>query len=443
MTGRSTVPVIDDTTQILGLHRILPLAYQQHDMSSISGDRIARLAANPADATALMDLSMMLQSHGQAEEALRLLDAAVSIQRDFCVVHGDGSGVRLLAFVTPGDFMANTPVDFLLNGSNAVLWLHYVDGDTTEFDNLPAHDVALLAIGEANGHGPVLARMAELLPHFAGPIMNNRPDLIAALTRDGVSAMFANEPSILSPQTHRIDRTALLAITTGSAQLPEAIPGLDFPFIIRPIGTHAGGGLDRLLAIEDLFRYLEEQDGSEFYVAPFIDYRGADGLYNKQRIVLIHGRPFPSHMALSSHWIVHYLSAGMAENADKRAVEADWMAHFDRDFARRHADAFAALYRHVGLDYFGIDCAELPDGRLLVFELDVAMVVHDMDDVTIFPYKKIAMQTLFDAFVAGVHGMREPRPQHLGAGSEGPDLRETRFGADRVAPDRSARAECG
>jgi hypothetical protein len=316
--------------------------------------------------------------------------------------------VRLLAFVTPGDFMANTPVDFLLKGSNAVLWLHYVDGETTELDALPAHDVALLAIGEANGHGPVLARMAELLPAFASPIMNNNPGLITSLTRDHVSAMFANEASILSPQTHRIDRTALLDIAARTAELTDTVPGLDFPVIIRPIGTHAGGGLDRLLSVEDLRPYLDGQSGDDFYLAPFIDYRGPDGFFNKQRIVLINGRPFPSHMALSDHWIVHYLSAGMAENAGKRAVEADWMANFDRDFARRHADAFAALNRHIGLDYFGIDCAELPDGRLLVFELDVAMVVHDMDDATIFPYKKIAMQTLFDAFVAGVDILREP-----------------------------------
>jgi hypothetical protein len=408
----STVPLIDDTTQILGLHHILPMAYGQQDMSVISGDRIARVDANPADAAALMDLSMMLQSHGQAEEARRLMDTAVSIQRDFCVVHGDGSGVRLLAFVTPGDFMANTPVDFLLKGSNVVLWLHYVDGDTIELDTLPAHDVALLAIGEANGHGPVLARMAALLPDFAGPVMNNNPALITALTRDGVSAMFANEPSILSPQTYRIDRLALLAIAGRTAQITDTVPGLNFPVIIRPIGTHAGGGLDRLLAVEDLSPYLAGQGGDDFYLAPYVDYRGADGLFNKQRIVLINGRPFPSHMALSDHWIVHYLSAGMTENAEKRAVEADWMAHFDRDFARRHADAFAALYRHIGLDYFGIDCAELPDGRLLMFELDVAMVVHDMDDATIFPYKKIAMQKLFDAFVAAVEDTHGPALAH-------------------------------
>jgi len=78
------------------------------------------------------------------------------------------------------------------------------------------------------------------------------------------------------------------------------------------------------------------------------------------------------------------------------------MQHFDQDFARRHATTFAALYRLVGLDYFGIDCAELPDGRLLVFELDVAMIVHNMDDPAIFPYKQPAMRKLFGGFLAAL-----------------------------------------
>ena len=62
------------------------------------------------------------------------------------------------------------------------------------------------------------------------------------------------------------------------------------------------------------------------------------------------------------------------------------------------------LYRHIGLDYFGIDSAELPDSRLLVFEVDVAMVVHNMDSAKIYPYKHVAMRKLFDAFIEAVRG---------------------------------------
>jgi len=162
--------------------------------------------------------------------------------------------------------------------------------------------------------------------------------------------------------------------------------------------------MGRIATTAELAAWLEREVTRELYVAPFIDFRGPDFLYNKQRIVFIKGTAFASHMALSDHWIVHYLSAGMGHSAAKRAVEQAWMENFDTDFAVRHAEAFVALHRHIGLDYFGIDCAELPDGRLLVFEVDVAMVVHNMDSAAMYPYKHVAMRKLFDAFIAAVRG---------------------------------------
>ena len=98
--------------------------------------------------------------------------------------------------------------------------------------------------------------------------------------------------------------------------------------------------------------------------------------------------------------MVHYLNAGMAESAERRAEEASAMASFDEDFAVRHAATFAGLYDRLGLDYFAIDCAELPDGRLLMFEADVSMIVHALDPEELYPYKKPQMAKLFDAFEA-------------------------------------------
>ncbi|MGH7192503.1 MAG: ATP-grasp domain-containing protein, partial [Candidatus Saccharimonadales bacterium] len=60
----------------------------------------------------------------------------------------------------------------------------------------------------------------------------------------------------------------------------------------------------------------------------------------------------------------------------------------------------AAIAERIGIDYFAIDCGEAPDGRLLVFEADVAMIVHAMDPPALFPYKGPAMRRLFDAFAA-------------------------------------------
>ena len=76
------------------------------------------------------------------------------------------------------------------------------------------------------------------------------------------------------------------------------------------------------------------------------------------------------------------------------------MAEFDAGFAARHAAAFAQLHARLGLDYLGLDCAETPEGRLLLFEADVAMIVHAMDPEDPFAYKKAPMHKLFGAFEA-------------------------------------------
>ncbi|WFU09510.1 tetratricopeptide repeat-containing protein [Rhizobium sp. CB3090] len=397
---------IGGTSRILGMQRIVSLIYAGADVTPLWNELMQRVGADGSDAAAIFDLATILQTLNRSEEAQQVLRGAVDLSRNFCVVHGNGQGPRLLAFVTPGNFMANTPLDFLLADSNCVLWLHYVDPETTALADLPDHDVAFMAIGESTENAPVLERMQKLLADFNGPIMNDNPELISRLTRDGVSGMLANEPSILSPSTYRVLREDLVAIGAGTKTLDEYAPGLSFPLVVRPISTHAGNGMERIADILELSEWIDTQPAPELYVAPFIDFRGPDGLYNKQRIVFIEGKAFASHMALSEHWIVHYLSAGMAESPAKRAVEQAWMENFDTDFAIRHKESFEALYRHIGLDYFGIDCAELPDGRLLVFELDVAMVVHNMDSATVYPYKQIAMRKLFDGFIDAVRGRK-------------------------------------
>ena len=76
------------------------------------------------------------------------------------------------------------------------------------------------------------------------------------------------------------------------------------------------------------------------------------------------------------------------------------MATFDTGFASRHAAAFAALNDWMGLDYYQIDCAETPDGRLLVFEVDTAAIIHLMDPPDLYPYKPAQMRRVFAAFDA-------------------------------------------
>lgn len=387
----------------VGQAALLRQLYAQADLGPLATLLMQRAGAVVADPGAAMDLATLLLAQGGdlAQEGRVMQRAAARLQPSYEVMHGAGTGPRVLALMTPGDFMANTPIDFLLAGSDAVLIQHFVDENTETLANLPGHDVAFMAVAEGPENAAVLANLQRLLKDFPGPIFNNAPALIARLSRDRVSELLSDVPGVLCPQTRRVARFMLTAAErTGQF--------FDYPAVLRPVGSHAGHGLARVEDAHDLRAYLSVSPEDEFYVAPFIDYRGPDGLYAKSRVVLIQGQPFASHMACSKHWMVHYLNAEMETNANRRAAESAWMASFDGGFATRHANAFSALSKSIGLDYFGVDCAELPDGRLLVFELDVAMIVHDMDSEELFPYKKPAMRKLFAAFVAALQQAARP-----------------------------------
>lgn len=383
---------------ITGKARIVTALYAGLDPAETWKSLCDRLAANPNDAAAFYDISLILRTTGQADAAETTLTGALSISRQYRITNGNGTGMHVLVFVTGGDFMANTPIEFLLDGSDTVITLYHVDETLDDLDDAPEHDIAFLAIGHSDANMPVLERMKMLLENWEVPVVNGAAHQIQELSRDGVAVKFVGEPSILAPISTRVERERIAAVASGAADIRSLYDEACFPVIVRPLDTHAGNGMEKLSRPEDLASYLGRFADEAFYVCPFVDYSKHDGKFRKQRVAMIDGKPYASHLAVSEHWMVHYLSAGMMTYADRRAEEARWMADFDTDFAVRHAEAFKALHRHIGLDYFAIDCAELSDGRLLLFEADNAMIVHSMDSAETFPYKVEPMRHLAKSF---------------------------------------------
>jgi len=85
--------------------------------------------------------------------------------------------------------------------------------------------------------------------------------------------------------------------------------------------------------------------------------------------------------------MVHYYNARNAEEAWIREEEERFLADVHNVFDGPRADVLAEIARRVGLDYFGIDCSVLEDGRVLIFEIDPAMIVHLGDPQDMYPYK--------------------------------------------------------
>ncbi len=333
----------------------------------------------------------------QREQGLEAQRHALAQHQVYERAGGEG-GLKLLAFVTAGDFMANTPLDFLLEGSDISLIELFV-AEGAPLPPVPDHDVAIVAIGESAASRSLLEGLRPMINRWPKPVLNQNVRAIAAMTRDEVAALFAGSARIVAPRTLRAPVAALERIAAGETDpAPFGDGAMPWPWLVRPVGSHAGVQLEKVDGPDALGQYLKDFTATEAYVAPFVDYASPDGLYRKYRVALIDGKAYLSHLAISERWMVHYLNAGMDQSEAKRAEEAEAMASFDAGFAARHADALAELCAGFGLDYFAIDCGETPDGKLLLFEADVAMIIHSMDEPDLYPYKGPQMTKLFNAF---------------------------------------------
>ena len=392
---------LQQNSPLMGLAALMRMTLSGTDMGSVGMQLIQRAGPYAQDANALMDLSTILQLRGDRELGLNIQRQALAIQQIYTPPRGRGqqdshvASLRLLALMGEGDLMANSPIEFLLEDQDVALDLLYVTDTLPE--NIPAHDVLFIAIAESEKNIPLLAKVAEEIANWPCPVLN-RPEYIATLSRDSNAERLRSATGIDMPATVKIARAELARIVCGDLLMNQVLDDGDFPVIVRPVDSHAGQGLEKLAGKEALADYLSVMSNSEFYVSRFVDYRNADGLFRKYRIVLIAGRPFVAHMAISQKWMIHYLNAGMADSAEKRAEEAQFMADFDSGFALSHAAAFEEINRRMGLDYLGIDCAESADGRLLIFEVDSCMIVHAVDSAEVYPYKQPQMRKIFSAF---------------------------------------------
>lgn len=381
----------------MGLAPFLRMSIAGTDLRPVAQELLASAESGAGDINQWMNLSIALLCLEQREIALAIQNDVLSLQRVFHLPAAQQPAkCRLLMLMVPGDLAANIPLECLLEDSDIDLIFYYVTPGNPLAVPVPEHDAAIVAIGEGDENRSLLIALERTLAAWPKPVIN-APRHIPNVGRAMASKLLQNAPGLLMPPTLRVSRRALQAIGAGAAQLPHLFWGCNFPIILRPLGSHAGRDLEKITDPDGVSAYLSRVADAEFYLSPFIDYSGEDGLFRKMRIALVDGAPFACHMAVSSHWMVHYVNAGMYEEAHKREEEARFMEDFP-DFARRHGPALAAICQRTKLDYLCIDCAETADGQLLIFEIDHAMVVHAMDTEQLFPYKQRHMLLVKNAF---------------------------------------------
>ncbi|WP_284420985.1 MULTISPECIES: hypothetical protein [unclassified Bradyrhizobium] len=378
--------------------KIAKAAFDGEDLKPLWAALLGKLLEGTATPGEGLDLALVAQLIGEKSSGLAIQHDVLQSQQLYRVAGcNPAPRLRLLALAASTDMGSNTPIEFLVEDSDIELMLLYVVPGAELPAPLPAHDVAIVIASDSEDCQHALHEIDAVAARWPRPLLNP-PQRIWHLDRDKLHALLAGVEGLSIPATIPADRERLVEVADERAWIGDIHDALGFPIIVRPRGSHAGVGLEKIEEPIELSLYLDERDEQEFFVSRFVDYASEDGQFRKYRIVFVDGVAYACHMAIARRWDIWYLNAGMAASESKRLEEATFMQTFDIGFGRRHRSVLAAIAERIGLDYFIIDCAETRDGALLVFEADNTAVVHNMDPPDLFPYKPPQMQKIFAAF---------------------------------------------
>lgn len=397
ISGSLTTFMTQFDNKFIGLAPFLRMSINGDDLRSVCQDLLTKAADKPDNSNLWMNLSTAMLCIEQRDIGLSIQSQALDMSRIYhLAARTQPAKLRLLMLMSPGDLAANTPLDCLLENADIDLIYYYLASGDPLAEPIPEHDALMVAFSELEENDILIDTLNHRLNDWPRPVINT-PQCIPNTRRDNASRLLQNIPGVFIPSTFRVSRADLKSVANAERPLSELIANHEFPVILRPLDSHAGRDLIKAENAAELAEYLSRVEFATFFLSKFIDYSGPDGQFRKFRIAIIDGTPFACHMAISSHWMIHYVNAGMYEDAAKRNEERQFMENFD-SFMLRHASALTEIRQRTGLDYLCIDCAETASGELLIFEIDHAMIVHAMDNEQLFPHKRLHIEKISSAF---------------------------------------------
>jgi hypothetical protein len=200
---------------------------------------------------------------------------------------------------------------------------------------------------------------------FKAPLLNP-PSKIFNTARDTLSQNLPFDERFIIPKTYRVapkNRSEILSYA-------QTFFG-ERAFLFRPVISHGGEGLVRVddVAQEDFHAFVFNGE-NEYFITEFFDFHSTDGRYKKARFFVLDGKVYPRHYIISSDWKIH--SHSRKELFNEAACKKE-----EENFLNNPPTLFlefcSYIYEHLKLDFFGIDCAMLPDGKIVLFEANVCM----------------------------------------------------------------------
>lgn len=350
------------------------------------------LAVDPELAVAHQNLASVLLKRGKADEANEHLKRAYSRQAVFIEPGADGAP-RVLMLCAGS--IGNIPIKHLMPDGRYTQIRYFVEYvREAELASVPEHDIVFNIIGDPDVTAGEHTHVDTLLSRTRRRVLN-LPAHVARTRRDRLPALLAGIEGIVVPATRRIEpaRTHL--------SLADAIDreGLTYPLIVRPAASHGGHGVLLATARAELETHALAA-APVVYATAYHDYQSADGLFRKYRVIFVDREPYPYHLAISPHWLVHYFSAEMLQEPGKLDEERRFLEDPQAALGPRAIGALREIGQRLDLDYAGIDFSLLPNGDLLVFEANATMLVHPEAATGPLAHKNPYVQAILDAFTS-------------------------------------------
>ncbi|ARP90596.1 hypothetical protein CAL14_10050 [Bordetella genomosp. 9] len=286
--------------------------------------------------------------------------------------------------------MANIPFrHFLPTARNRLLRRVLDDPSAKPRGREARHEVVFNVIGEPDLAAPSRQALARIAQSSDRPLLNP-PARVDRTFRPAIASLLGGIPHLCIPVTVRWRRDA----AAGGVHDAIGRAGLGYPVIARPIGSHGGEGVVLIAGAHDR---QPPPDAAEVYLTRYCDYRSADGFFRKYRVIFIDREPYPYHLAIGSHWLLHYATADMLSASWKTEEEHRFLRDPAAVLGRRAWDALHAVGRRMDLDYCGIDFSLLPDGRVLVFEANATMLARIEPEDDALRFKNAYVQRIHDA----------------------------------------------
>ena len=274
---------------------------------------------------------------------------------------------------------------------------------------LPPHQLVVNAIGDADVAAGALAGAQSLLAHSTAPVINP-PAAVLATGRSEIARRLAGVPGGITPKTITLSRELLAA---PDAQSTLSCHGFEFPLLLRTPGFHGGKHFLRVETFAGLPAALGELPGPNLTVIQYLDAGARDGKTRKYRVMMIDGKLYPLHAAISSHWKIHYFSAEMADHAEHRAEDARFLENMSGVLGPRAMAALDAIQKTLGLDYGGIDFGLNAQGDVLLFEANATMVIPPPDADQRWDYRRAAVERISKAVEKMLMDRAEAKPSEL------------------------------